>query len=83
MSLELKRSESKIVIYGKEYKVQRPTVRQVRSLQVSTANKTDEERFVDLQKWVAGLGVPIEVLEDMEMEHFTELVAFLSGSKKN
>jgi hypothetical protein len=80
-----KKSVEKVNIYGKEYSLSKPTVRQTEKLQEEIKLSKDDQSasFGLMKKWVEGLGLPGEVIMDMELDHFVSLVEHLSGSKKN
>lgn len=80
-----KKSAEKVNIYGKEYSLTKPTVRQTEKLQEDIKNSKEDESasFKLMKKWVEDLGLPGEVIMDMELDHFVKLVEHLSGSKKN
>lgn len=79
MSFEVKKSEIKVKIYEKEYNLTKPKVRQVREMQEKLKADDKVQAMVD---FMALLGLPKEVSEEMEIEHLTMLLDYLSDSKK-
>jgi hypothetical protein len=78
-----KKSVEKVNIYGKEYSLSKPTVRQSERLSEEIKESKEDAGFTIMKKWVVSLGLPLEVAEDMETGHFIQLIEYLSGSKKN
>lgn len=78
-----KREPITVKIYDVEYKVNRPKVSSFESLQVSL-KKDDANNVSIMRDFLVGLGLPLEVLIDLEVDEFNLLVEYLiSTSKKN
>jgi hypothetical protein len=73
-----------VKIYGKEYQLVKPRVKDYEGLQEKLDEaKTDLEKFRVTKSFVVGLGLPVDVADSLQIEHFTALVTELSGTKKN
>lgn len=75
----------KVKIYGKEYDLKKPSVRQIQQvtsrlelIKGDGAKTTDE-----MISFVSGLGIGADILEEMPAEHFNLLVEHVCGVKKN
>lgn len=79
------KSKVKVKIYGREYDVEAPTVKQVIEInKAMKGHKDDDIAVTDLMiDFVSKLGIPKEMLESLEIHHFNKLVEGLVGSKKN
>lgn len=89
-SFEIKqKTKVKVKIYGQDFELHKPTVGQVESLQKLNMNESSDQAkvFEKICDFLNVLGLPKEFSQDMEIEHLTQLVNFLSGafefSKKN
>ncbi len=78
-------STTKVKIYGKEYDLKKPSVRQIKliSAQVESMKNNSLGATEAMIKFVADLGIEAEVLEEMSAEHFNTLVEHIVGAKKN
>lgn len=78
--MEFKKSEVKVTIYGKEYVLTKPTFAQSREMskkiQVDASNSFDV-----LCDHLSLLGLPKEVVENMEADHVVSLCEYLSPKK--
>lgn len=78
------KTKVKVRIYGAEYDLSKPTVKDIETFQDSMEVANSESAKFKLTKtFVVGLGLPLAIADSMEMEHFTQLLSHLSGSKKN
>lgn len=77
------KSKVKVKIYGHEYELTKPTYGQSQRLQESLKDQGSEKSMVIMREFVQGLGLPSECIDDMELDHFLELIEFISGVKKN
>ena len=80
--LELKKSVLELKIDGKEFSVKFPTIKAVRSLQESSKESAEGDLAPTLN-FLASLGLPVEVAEELEPSHLQMIVETLSGAKKN
>lgn len=85
MTFEIKKSiKVGIKIYDTEYEVVKPTVGEIRAMdkEVKALPDSDEDGKFDLMlEFIANRGVPREVCEKLEADHFTQLVEYLTGKK--
>jgi len=83
--LELKRTELGVTLYGERHVMRPPTVDEVETLQVKLKKLGSDsvESFGLMKSFVSDLGLPKDVVGKMESGHFTTLVEYLSGTKKN
>jgi hypothetical protein len=72
-----------IKIFGQEFSVTRPKVKQIKELNSARAEMSDEEQFDLLVKFVTDLGVPEDTLQRLEMGQLEGLIKYLSDNKKN
>lgn len=82
MEIEIKeRTKVRAMIYGKEIMMTKPTVGQVEVMQDAVAK--DEKNSIKIMKQFAlEMGLPIEVGNSMELDHFVQLIEQLTGQKK-
>jgi hypothetical protein len=81
---KVERSKVAISLYGKEYEILKPTYGQ--SLALQDRLKLDENKDKGMQimkEFVISLGLPEEALLDIELDHFVQLIEYISGIKKN
>ena len=79
---ESKRTVFEFKIYGNEYKVSAPTMRQLRDFKKKVDAAPESE--IDLSvAFLEGLGIPEEDAWDMEPSHLTEVISTVSGQKKS
>ena len=82
---ELKQKEKiKVSIYGKEYGLRRPTVKDADLLANLSDGKSDKEKLDLTISLLDNLGLPKAVCETVEIDSFKDLVEYIFGSvKKN
>lgn len=80
--MKLIRRELALDLYGKEYKISFPTVRQSQAYANSLNGKEDNESIGLLADFLDSLGIPKDVVLDMESEHLTQLVQELMPAQK-
>jgi hypothetical protein len=74
------KTKIKISIYGKEYELHRPTVDEAEIIATKDSNSSSLD---GAKKFMATLGLPIDVSGQMEVEHFNLLLeAVLDFNKK-
>lgn len=83
--LELNKTELEVKLYGEKYSMRPPSVDEVETLQSKLKKLGDDsvESFGLMKSFVSELGLPKDVVGKMESGHFTTLVEYLSGTKKN
>ena len=79
MSFEVERSKITVKIYGQSYELTKPKVKQVKEVQEASKEKDQIKAMIDLMEM---LGLPRDVTEEMEMDHLSQLLAYLGDSKK-
>lgn len=73
--MELVKTELKIKIYGNEYSVRKPTVKDTFEYRKSFNElKTEEEQTLALIDYLSRLGIPTEVVESLEVDHLFEIL---------
>ncbi len=77
------RPKQKVVIFGTEYEVARPTLGEVEEFQEKSASTPAEKQLPLMVDFLSKLGLPAEPVKKLDVDQFMELVAFVSGSKKN
>lgn len=78
-----KKTVYKVGIYGKDYEIRKPTVREAEQMRKAVKGAGDEPELAIFSKFLAHLGLPEEVCENMEMDHFVKLTEYLLSGKKN
>jgi hypothetical protein len=82
--LELKRTNMKVKIYGDEYDLRKPSVKEMEDFGERANAMADDPKSLTLMKeLVVSLGMPSDLIEKMEFDHFVELCNYLTGAKKN
>lgn len=78
------KTDVKVNIYGADYAMRMPSVREKQELiKTLESAKSQSELFDYQKKFIEGLGLPMDVIESMEFDHFDELSgAFISPKKK-
>ncbi|TXH08954.1 MAG: hypothetical protein E6R04_09675 [Spirochaetes bacterium] len=80
--MEFVRSEPiKVMIYGKEYAVKKPTFAVTRDLTRKIKEHGEDKTYDVMCEYLSGLGLPKEVVEDMEAEHVLGLCEYLTPKK--
>lgn len=82
MEIEFKeRSRLKANIYGKIVELKKPTVGAVEQMQAELA--APGAKSIDVMvKFATELGLSKEIVESMEVDHFTQLMETICGTKK-
>lgn len=69
-------------LYGETYKLSRPTVKQQIKFERSLS-KTDKDLELSLIiEYVKNLGMPQDVLDEMQADHFVKLLEYIGGKGK-
>ncbi len=74
------KTKIKISIYGKEYELHRPTVDEAEILSKSKSDGSSS--LEDAKKFMATLGLPLDVSGQMEVDHFNALLEFVLEMNK-
>jgi len=77
-----KRDEINAKIYGVEYKIRKPTVREAEQMRKSLKKATEDEATEVMMKFLSHLGLPQEAGLEMQADHFVQLCECLSKSEK-
>lgn len=86
MDLDLgKRTIFRVKFEGKTYDVRKPSVKEVGlfNRKLKEAGNDEYSQLDATKAWVSSLGMPEEVIEQLEMEQFNTLLETVSGLKKN
>jgi len=86
MDLDLgKRTVFKVKYEGETYDVKKPSVKEVSlfNRKLKEAGKDEYAQLDATKAWISGLGMPANVIEELEMEQFNLLLESISGLKKN
>ena len=77
-----KRTEIEVDIYGTVVKLRRPLVKEADEIREKTKDLDDEKAlnyYIDiLEKW----GLPKDISQEMEVDHFLDLIELLVPKKK-
>jgi hypothetical protein len=76
------RSKVTVKIYGREVQCSKPTVGQVEKYQQNIKGKDEAEQFGLMRILLKDCKVPDDLINEMELAHFTEFITFLMGSAK-
>lgn len=86
MKHSVKRREMELDLYGEVYKVKFPTGRQLDEyLKVEREildGKSEISIYQNTKSLMVKLGLPDEVIDDIEVEHLSELAQIFLGQKK-
>lgn len=83
MDLEIKeRTQIKASIYGKPVSLKKPTIGQIERLQTEMAKGGEVNRITVMKQFGTELGLPAEMCDQLEMDHFIELIEHLTGQSK-
>jgi hypothetical protein len=77
------KSKLKVSIYGREFELAKPTYGQSQNLQVRLKDEGQEKSMQIMKEFVIGLGLPEDCINEMELDHFLQLIEHISGVKKN
>lgn len=77
------KSKLKVNIYGQEFEISKPTYGQSSNLQVRLKDEGAEKSMQIMKEFVMALGLPENVIDGMELDHFLQLIEHISGVKKN
>lgn len=80
MAFEIQRTKVKVNIYGTWYELRSPIVKEALDMAEMSKTKKDEGGR-ELVDYVESLGLPRDVIEGMEQEHFLSLLEYLSKKK--
>jgi len=80
--MKFERRSLKVNVYGEDYEITFPTVKQSQDYAKSVKDIDDSEATGKLLGFLDGLGLPKKVSEDMESEHLTQIVSALVPSQK-
>lgn len=82
MEIEFKeRSTVKANIYGQAITLKKPEVGQIEAMQAEMSADGAKPVLV-MKKFVEKLGLPLDIADKMELDHFQSLVEALCGTKK-
>lgn len=86
MDLKLERTVIKAEIYGQQVSLSRPKFGKALALE-SELSKLQEAKDIQgqislMKGFLAECGCPSELVDELEIEHLSQLIEVLSGSKK-
>ncbi len=83
MDFEIKRkAQVKVKIYDQEFAIRKPTVGELEGMDTEIRGAQGDSIKI-MRKYMVALGMPEQILNDLEADHFVELFQFLNGTKKN
>lgn len=77
-----KREEIGVTVYGQKHMVRKPTLGEVEQYQAESKEAGESGAVAVTKKFVESLGLPKTVGDDLQMDHFLELVEALVSPKK-
>jgi hypothetical protein len=80
--LEFKKSVLAVKFDGQEYQVKFPTIKVLRQFQAQIKESGEQDLGVTID-FLANLGLPASVTEELEPQHLQAVIEAISGSKKN
>lgn len=69
----------KIKIYGKEFELKKPTVRELKAITRKLESASAVDSAESTLEFISSLGIPQDFLENMATEHFNLLVKHVLG----
>lgn len=83
MELQFKRTVYKINLYGTDYEMRKPTVREIVDFQKSLKDtNTDDDKVEGLTKFFVSLGLKEDAISEMQMDHMVQLSEVLAAIDK-
>lgn len=81
---EIKEPEKvKAKIYGQEIELTKPTVEMIENMELETDKMTNKEKLAWAKQWAVSMGLPIDLANKLQIDHFNMLLEHLTGTKKN
>jgi len=78
---EVKRSEAvKVVIYGEEFALKKPSVKMIEAYAIDIDKASKAEQFARAKTLLTEMGLTQELVENLEFDHLQELIEFLTSS---
>ena len=77
-----KKDSLTVGLYGQTYRLSRPTVKQQIKFERKLANSNKDSELPVIIDYVKGLGMPEEVLDEMQADHFVKLLEYIGGKGK-
>ncbi len=78
-----KKDTLSVGLYGETYRLSRPTVKQQIKFEKSLADSgKDTEQLPLIIDYVKTLGMPEEVIDEMQADHFVKLLEYIGGKGK-
>jgi hypothetical protein len=81
--LELKKSVLAVKVDGQEYQIKFPTIKTIKMFQDKVKSLGGENDLEATLDFLASLGLPKEIGEELEPAHLASIIDVISGSKKN
>lgn len=78
--MEFKKRVLSIKFNGGIHDVSYPTIKQLKDLNVKKENETELDMTY---RFLSSLGLPVEVIDEMEPDHIKEIIEVLTGQKKS
>ena len=75
--------KKKLKIGGTVYEITEPTVGMVAKLGAVQESASDQDKLAYAIEFMASLGLPKDVSENLTLDSFSKLVEFVVGAKKN
>lgn len=82
MDIEIKERHLTASIYGKSYPYKKPKLGQVEKLQTEIEAAVPSKQIAIMRSFASGCGFPEDLLNEMGMDDFLELIAGLTDVKK-
>jgi len=76
------RTKIKVVLYGEAYEMRKPKLREKHEYIGKLSDMTNDQAYDCTLEFLSLLGLPKDVAEDMEEEHFMELSRTVLGVAK-
>lgn len=82
MDFEIKEKQLTANIYGKSYPYKKPKLGQVERLQTEIEAAVPSKQIAIMRSFASGCGFPEDVLNEMGMDDFLQLIEALTDVKK-
>lgn len=76
------KSQLKVKIYGQDYVLAKPSVKLIFDMQKELKAAGDEGAVGVMSDFLSKCGLDKEVVESMELDHFTALIEFITKAPK-
>lgn len=81
--LEIKqKTKLTVKIYDQSYEMNKPTFSQVANMQLKIEEEGEKKALFIMRDFIHALGLPLEVIDELEVDQVISLIQYVSGDKK-